>query len=185
MDLFTDVRGLYGQSTVKKIRDLENINKKISRHKNHLTFTHVTPISLKLKCPIRTNKAQSIIKKAEKELLRDRIRIISNKIGNLETKHQVINSDLETLVNPEVKSRVDFHVNKSRQAEFSKCKTRQIRKLERLTEKYKSQSAPLKGMRVDLSGNQLKKWVRGDFKTQPPVDRRFRPVPGGCHCLEQ
>ena len=24
-----------------------------------------------------------------------------------------------------------------------------------------------------------------DFKTQPPVDRRFRPVPGGCHCLEQ
>ena len=27
--------------------------------------------------------------------------------------------------------------------------------------------------------------LRGDFKTQPPVDRRFRPVPGGCHCLEQ
>ena len=26
---------------------------------------------------------------------------------------------------------------------------------------------------------------RGGFKTQPPVDRRFRPVPGGCHCLEQ
>ena len=27
--------------------------------------------------------------------------------------------------------------------------------------------------------------LRGGFKTQPPVDRRFRPVPGGCHCLEQ
>ena len=27
--------------------------------------------------------------------------------------------------------------------------------------------------------------VRGGFKTQPPVDQRFRPVPGGCHCLEQ
>ena len=26
---------------------------------------------------------------------------------------------------------------------------------------------------------------RSGFKTQPPVDRRFRPVPGGCHCLEQ
>ena len=23
------------------------------------------------------------------------------------------------------------------------------------------------------------------FKTQPLVDRRFRPVPGGCHCLAQ
>ena len=29
------------------------------------------------------------------------------------------------------------------------------------------------------------KLFRGGFKTQPPVDRRFRPVPGGCHCLEQ
>ena len=26
---------------------------------------------------------------------------------------------------------------------------------------------------------------RDGFKTQPAVDRRFRPVPGGCHCLEQ
>ena len=23
--------------------------------------------------------------------------------------------------------------------------------------------------------------VRGGFKTKPPVDLRFRPVPGGCH----
>ena len=27
--------------------------------------------------------------------------------------------------------------------------------------------------------------LRGDFKTQPPVDLRFHRVPGGCHCLEQ
>ena len=27
--------------------------------------------------------------------------------------------------------------------------------------------------------------LRGGFKTQPAVDRRFRPVPGGWHCLEQ
>ena len=27
--------------------------------------------------------------------------------------------------------------------------------------------------------------LRGDFKTQPPVDCRFRPVSGSCHCLEQ
>ena len=31
----------------------------------------------------------------------------------------------------------------------------------------------------------VKTWLRGGFKTQPPVDRRFRPVPRGCHCLEQ
>ena len=31
----------------------------------------------------------------------------------------------------------------------------------------------------------LVKELRGSFKTQPPVDRRLRPVSGGCHCLEQ
>ena len=27
-------------------------------------------------------------------------------------------------------------------------------------------------------------YVRGGFKTHPPVDRLFRPVACGCHCLE-
>ena len=31
----------------------------------------------------------------------------------------------------------------------------------------------------------LGRCVRGGFKTQPPVDRRFRPVPGSFHCLKQ
>ena len=30
-----------------------------------------------------------------------------------------------------------------------------------------------------------RKMVRGGFKTQPPVDRQFRPIPGTCHCSEQ
>ena len=74
MNLFNDVRQIYGQSTVKKIRTLENVNKKFSRYQNHLTFTHrckdlkLTPVSLKLKCPIRTNNARKIIEKAEKTL---------------------------------------------------------------------------------------------------------------------
>ena len=150
----------------KKIRDLESVNKKISRHKNHLTFTHrckdlnLTPVSLKLKCPIRTNNAKKIIEKAEKELVRERIRVISNKISNLESKHNAINVDIETRVNPEVKTQVDFHVNSSRVAESEKCKIRQIRKLDRLREKSEAKLSPLKRHdNVDLSGNQLKKWV--------------------------
>ncbi len=119
MNLFNDVRRLYGQSTVKKIRDLENVNKKISRYTNYLTFTHrckdlnLTPVSLKLKCPIRTNNAKKIIEKAEKELVRERIRVISNKLISLKTKREVADKDLETL-NPEVKAQVDFHVNNAR-----------------------------------------------------------------------
>ena len=39
------------------------------------------------------------------------------------------------------------------------------------------------GQKIDCIAQILA--LRGGFKTQPPVDRRFRPVPGGCHCLEQ
>ena len=46
------------------------------------------------------------------------------------------------------------------QTEHEKCKARQIQKLERLTEKNKSKSSPLKRYdTVGLLGNQLKKWV--------------------------
>ena len=53
------------------------------------------------------------------------------------------------------------------------------------------QSKPYKGCRNFMWNCPVPKlpkhtvWIRGDFKTQPPVDRHFRPVLGGCHCLEQ
>ena len=37
----------------------------------------------------------------------------------------------------------------------------------------------------DTAPSRLLTFIRGGFKTQPPGDRGFRPVPGGCHCLEQ
>ena len=73
-----------------------------------------------------------------------------------------------------MKSRVDFHVNKSRLSKSTKCKTRQIRKLERLTEKSKNQSSPLKRYdNVDLSGSQLKKWVTNlsKYKLSVPEEK--------------
>ena len=28
-------------------------------------------------------------------------------------------------------------------------------------------------------------FLRGDFKTQPPVALWFRPIPGSCYCVKQ
>ena len=89
INLFKDLRSRYGQEAVKHVRDLENLEKKIARHRNHLTFTHrckdngITPTSLKIRCPINTVRARNIIKKAQKELVRERIRVVSNKIDAL------------------------------------------------------------------------------------------------------
>ena len=71
MNLFTEIRKKHGQNAVKQIRDLENTEKKIGRHHNHLVFSlryckelDLTPPSLNLKCPIKTSKARDIVKKA-------------------------------------------------------------------------------------------------------------------------
>ena len=65
MKLFTEVRSRYGQTAVKHIRDLEYTERKLVRHRQHLTVTHrckdngVTPSSLKIRCPINTEKARN------------------------------------------------------------------------------------------------------------------------------
>ena len=78
----------------------------------------------------------------------------------MKNKHNAIKNDLETQVNPEVKAQITFHVNNAREKESVKCKTRQITKLERLKGKCASKLSPLKRAGdVELTGNQLKKWV--------------------------
>ena len=90
MNLFQDLRRNYGQGTVKTLRACENIEKKTSSFRNHRVFTlrcrdqGLIPPSLRLKCPINTQKARDIVHKAEKELLRERIRVINNKIERLD-----------------------------------------------------------------------------------------------------
>ena len=62
------------------------MTRKVSRHRNHLVFTlrckdiNVTPPSLSLKCPINTTNARRIVDKARKDLVRERIRVINNKL---------------------------------------------------------------------------------------------------------
>ena len=92
MNLFNHIRQSYGQNTVKHLRDYENCEKKIQRHRNHLVFSlrcrdlNLTPSSIKLRCPVNTKKAKDIIKRAEKALIRERIRMVNNKIGSLKAK---------------------------------------------------------------------------------------------------
>ena len=92
MNLFKDIRNNYGQTTVKTIRDYENNEQKVARHRNHLVFTlrckdeSLIPPSLKLKCPIKSSNAKRIVEKAQKDLVRERIRVINNKIKNLKQK---------------------------------------------------------------------------------------------------
>ena len=90
MKLFGDIRKEYGQNTVKSVRSLENLERRISRHRNSVIFSlrcrdeGIIPPSLRIKCPIKSKRAQDIVDKARKELLRERIRVTNNNLKDLE-----------------------------------------------------------------------------------------------------
>ena len=170
MNLFSELRSRHGQQAVKHVSDLENLEKKIARHRNHLTFTQrckdkgVTPTSLKLRCPINTNKARNIIDKAQKELRRERIRVVSNRVSDLNKLHEKSRKNLlETLNNErdvDVQCHVEKHLETKRNSEHEKSKERQIKKLNLLETRQNEKEKVKIGKDVlDLSGTQLKRWV--------------------------
>jgi len=123
MNLFNTIRSEYGQNVVKQVRGVENTQKKLSRYRNHLVFAlryrdeSITPSSLKLRCPIRTENARSIIAKAEKSPVNERIRTVSQKVDNLKSRVASGISRLDSL-RPEVKTQVIALAEKAREREY-------------------------------------------------------------------
>ena len=121
MNLFNDLRKDYGQSTVKTVRDYETIERKIARHRNHLVYTlrckdeNVIPPSLKIKSPINTSRARDIVNKAQKALVRERIRVINNKLDNLKQTSTEIRSRIQQQLPDSIYSNVATHIAKSRE----------------------------------------------------------------------
>lgn len=92
MSLHSTIRSEYGQECVKLVRDYENTAKKIANFRNHLRFNlhckhhDVTPKSLKLTSNIKGQKANNILRKAEKQLLSVRIGDTVKVLKKLEEK---------------------------------------------------------------------------------------------------
>ena len=163
MRLFSDLRNNFGQSTVRKVRDWDRLENKLSRHRNHLVFNlrckkeKVIPASLNIKSPIKTNIAENIVAKARKDLLCERIRINQNQIKDLnsqlsQAKDRVFRSIPEADYN-----KVQDFITRSKEKEFIRSRSRQQSKLERLIKKEHGSS---NCNDLDLSGSQLRqKWV--------------------------
>ena len=121
----------------------------------------LTPPSLRLKCPINTQRAREIVRKAEKELLRERLRVINNKLEQLDRKKAEINKDLNAQGFPDdIKQNIISHLANSREKQFQDVRARQKNKFDRLVEKSTPKPTKTKcasgDSNVDLSGSQLK-----------------------------
>ena len=76
----------YGKNSITIFRNWEKMEGKVSNFKNHQRFLlrclsqSITPVNLWLKNLTRTQRGEGIIKRAEKQLLNERIRNINYKI---------------------------------------------------------------------------------------------------------
>ena len=140
-NLHHNIRINHGCDILKDVRNYEKLSRKIVRFRNHLRFNlhckhqGVTPISLRLKSSCNNTEAQRIIQRAERQLLNTRI---SDTVRNLDRfvngKTEVGNRLHECL--PECTMReVEMVTSKAQMLEHQECKTRQIKKFDRLKSK--------------------------------------------------
>ena len=97
MNIFTNTRREYGQNTVRKIREIELEEKKIARHRN-----------------IKTQIARDIIKKAEKDLIREII-LINNNLGGLQDRKEELVREINKQLPSNVSKHVFSHLTKVRE----------------------------------------------------------------------
>ena len=143
MNLFNHFRLSYGQSTVKHLRNYEKCEKKIQRHRYHLVFSlrcrdlSLTPSSLKLKCPVNTNRAKDIIKRAEKALTRERIHVLINKIATLKTQKEQLEKKVFDEIPPvsDLGQKIAKHIETVKESRYTETKTRHLKMLSNLVKK--------------------------------------------------
>ena len=137
----------YGKNSIGIFRNWEKMEGKVSDFKNHRRFSlrclsqGVTPVSLKLKNLTRTKKGEGIIKRAEKQLLNERIRNINYKIEKFQhDKYMYENQLWEILKEDQIMwNACKEEVLKRKELRHQRVQKRQISKFERLMKEQKKQ----------------------------------------------
>ena len=143
MNLHKRINESVGKSGVKALRALEQQHLKLARYRNHLRFhlrcrdEKLTPRSLNIKNPINTKNAEDIVKRARMALVKERIRLITNNIKQLNTdidnKRQVFQRTFT--LQPDTITDITDHLTQAYEREFTKTKDRHIAKLDKLKAK--------------------------------------------------
>ena len=132
------LRTKYGEDCVRLLRKWEITVKKMADYRNHRRFrlkcikTSITPVSCKLKNPLKTNRSYEIIHKAEKQLLYERIRNIYNTLEMFAKNRSKYYSCLKNMINQhdqdsDIEKCILF-INKIKEHMHSKIKEKHINK---------------------------------------------------------
>ena len=137
----------YGKDSIGIFRKWEKMEGKVSNFKNHRRFSlrclsqGVTPVSMKLKNLTRTKKGEGIIKRAEKQLLNERIRNINYKIEKFQHDKYMYERQLREILKEDqiIWDACKEEVLKRKEMRHQKVQKRQISKFEKLMKERKKQ----------------------------------------------
>ena len=135
-NLFGYLKNKYGEECVRLLRNWEFTIKKMADYRNHRKFTlrcikaSLTPVSCKLKNPLKTNKSYNIIHKAEKQLLHERIRNINSILYMYEHNRHKQYSCLRNMITKNETNSCLHLIKGIKEHRHDKIKARQINKFE-------------------------------------------------------
>ena len=95
----------------------------------------ITPVSIKLKTTVRTDKARKIIRKAERDLLQARVKSINCLLDNNAKQRDLCRSQLATVISTTSMLKCQELIDKAREFRYLKGRERQISKFNRLLQK--------------------------------------------------
>ena len=133
----------FGRESVAIFRDWEQHVKKLADFKNHRRFTlrclsqKITPVSLKLKRNIKTERGQKIIEKAEKQLMDERVRQINHTIDVCTHLIYTCINELKDKIGPILLEECQVFIDKIREYRHRTVLERHLIKFERLYQKTK------------------------------------------------
>ena len=94
----------YGMESLCLLRDWGKLQIRDSDYRNHWIFTlrcismGITPVSIRLKTTVRTEKARKVIRKAERDLLRARVKSINSLLDNNTKQRDLCRSQLASII---------------------------------------------------------------------------------------
>ena len=127
------------------------------------------PVSIRLKQNIKTPKVCQIIKKAERVLLNERIRLINNTLNMLKSQKDTCMKELERSINEEWMAKCKAFIEVRRENHHLKTLRRQKDKFYKLLHKKQEK----KGKRTYLHG------IHNDHHSNPPRHNNYHIQIGG------
>ena len=107
MNNINNIKLIYGNDAIRKVRSHEKLSKTIGRYRSHLRFnlqckhSDITPKSLKLKYHSNNSDVQQILKKAEKAMINIRIKENLQKTAKLRRNLEKIERELQNILDNE------------------------------------------------------------------------------------